>query len=249
MRNYIRTIAGDILHLIAPSLCPGCDEPTSSIQRGICEACRTSLETAPYPEEMYQDLLEKFSPEELALDAIGSLYNYEKEGPVQHIIHAIKYRGCRALGRSLGEELGRTMQVFPEFKGIDLVVPVPLHRARQRERGYNQAEEIAYGVGKVWGAQLLTDILVRKQHTTSQTHLSATARRGNVLDAFVTTGNDLRGASVLLCDDVFTTGATLNACALQLCLAGAQSVSGLTLARDERESTQQNTFSFNDINR
>ncbi len=233
MRKFITTVAGDFLHLLAPSLCPGCDDPIPPSQRGICAPCRASLETAPYPEEIYQDLLARFSADELALDAVGSLYRFEKENQVQQIIHAIKYKGCRQLAQSLGEELALAMQVFPEFNGVDLVVPVPLHRARLRERGFNQAEEIARGIRAAWKVDLRTDVLKRRRHTLSQTQLSATARQSNVSDAFVTAKTDLRGASVVLCDDVFTTGATLNTCAIHLFLAGAKSVKAITLARDE----------------
>lgn len=235
MKKFLTLIAGDVLHLLAPSLCPGCDDPVPPQERGICPSCRASLETAPYPEEIFQDLLARFSPEELALDAAGSLYNFEPDSPVQHIIHAIKYRGCRALGEVLGKELALAMQIFPEFRDVDIVVPVPLHRARLRERGFNQAEAIARGVGSAWGITVRTDILRRTRHTQSQTRLSAIARQQNITSAFVTAGCDLRGATVALCDDVFTTGATLNACALQLHLAGADSVCALTLARDEHQ--------------
>lgn len=234
MFHYITTIALDALHLIAPSLCPGCEESIPTRERSVCEVCRASLDAAPYPEEIYHDLLADYDPDELALSAIGALYTFEKEGPVQRIIHAIKYRGCCALGRALGEELGLTMQIFPEFAdaGIDLILPVPLHRARLRERGYNQAEEIARGVGRAWNVRVQTDVLRRRRHTGSQTNLGAEARRTNVAEAFTTHGTELRGRRVLLCDDVFTTGATLNACASELLDAGAASVSAITLARD-----------------
>lgn len=230
------TIARDALHLIAPSLCPACEEPVATSERGICESCRASLEAAPYPEEIYQDLLAHYEPDELALGAIGSLYRFEKDGPVQRIIHAIKYRGCRALGRAMGSELGLSMQVFPEFAGIDLVLPVPLHRARMRERGYNQAEEISFGLRDVWNVETRSDVLRRTRHTGSQTQLSAAARRGNVADAFAVVRDEVRDRRILLCDDVFTTGSTLNACASRLLDAGAEWVAAMTLARDELQS-------------
>lgn len=234
MFYYLTTIALDGLHLIAPSLCPACEDPIPTRERSICESCRASLPAAPYPEEIYQDLLADYEPDELALSAIGSLYTFEKEGAVQRIIHAIKYRGCRALGRALGEELGLTMQIFPEFAdaGIDVILPVPLHRARLRERGYNQAEEIARGVSRAWGIPVRADILKRRRHTGSQTTLRADARRANVAQAFTTGKADLHGRNILLCDDVFTTGSTLNACASVLLDAGAESVSAVTIGRD-----------------
>lgn len=243
MKRYITSVAADLMHLLAPSLCPACDAPIAATERGICEACRASLEAAPYPEEIFERLAATWDPDELSLDAVGSLYTFEQEGPTQRIIHAIKYRGCRHLGRIMGEELGRTMAIFPEFRAFDIVVPVPLHAARMRERGFNQAAEIARGVAVAHKAELRERILKRQGHTASQTRLSAERRRTNVADAFVTDGTDLHGARVLLCDDVCTTGATLNACGLKLLVAGAASVSAVTLAMDERDRSTP-TFTF-----
>ncbi len=233
MNTFITTIGRDLLHLIAPSLCPACGEPVPTTLRGICNVCRASLLPAPYPEEIYEALLEEYEPDELALDAVGSLFTFEQDSPVQKLIHAIKYRGCRSLGREMGEELGLTLASFQDFASIDVIVPVPLHRAKLRGRGYNQAEEIARGFGRGRGIPVIANGLRRVRHTGSQTTLSAAQRRTNVSDAFAVTTDAFRGATVLLCDDVFTTGATLNACATALWGAGAGSVIAGTVARDQ----------------
>ncbi|MCE2503877.1 MAG: ComF family protein [Chlorobi bacterium] len=232
MISYLKAIKHDILHLIAPSLCPACDEPIDPAERGICEACRVSLLAAPYPEEIYETLLEEYTAEELALEAIGSLYTFEQDSPVQQLIHAIKYKGCYPLAEEMGVELGLALKAFVEFSQIDLVLPVPLHRAKLRERGYNQAEFIARGFSRAHNIELMSNGLKRIRHTRSQTQLSAQQRAVNISNAFTVTVKDTAGAKILLCDDVFTTGATLNACADVLLNAGAQSVIAATIAQD-----------------
>lgn len=225
-------LGADLLHLIAPALCPGCDELLEPGEHGYCGACRASLEPAPYPRDLFNDLVAHTSADGLALSAIGALYRFERGAPVQRLIHALKYRGCMALGAELGGELGRALRVFSEFDGVDLVLPVPLHAARRRERGYNQAETIAAGIARVLDVPMDARLLARTRHTGTQTTLGADARRVNVLGAFRATAA-LAGAHLLLCDDVCTTGATLNACAEVLLAAGAASVRAATVAKDD----------------
>ncbi len=232
MKTTLLRLTEDFLHLIAPGLCPGCDEPFALGEHEYCRACRASLPPAPFPAELMTRMAARFPPDELALDAVGSLYEYAPDGAVRKLIHAVKYQGCVKLGVEMGRELGRALRMFAQFNGIDLVVPVPLHRARLRERGYNQAEAIARGIaGSIAGAQV-ANVLARSRHVSSQTTLDADARRGNVRGVFVARNADVRGRCVLLCDDVCTTGATLNACAEMLAASGAARVLAATLASD-----------------
>jgi ComF family protein len=144
----------------------------------------------------------------------------------------LKYGGCYGLGVAMGRELGAALAMFREFEAIDLVVPVPLHRARRRERGYNQAEAIGEGIASTLGGARMADALERSRHTRSQTTLDAVARGRNVGGMFRPNGPIARGRTVLLCDDVCTTGATLNACATALLDAGAARVLAATVAKD-----------------
>lgn len=232
MTNYFTARGEDLLHFLAPHLCVGCEEIHDDRVHTLCPTCRASLETSPYPEDLFGDLLANFNDEEIGLDAIGSLYSFERDGPMQRIIHAIKYRGCRHLAQSVGRELGETLALFPEFADIDLIVPIPLHTARRRDRGYNQSDAIALGIGMARGIDIDRHAVRRRRNTTTQTSLNARERRRNVEDAFVVSSDAIAGCNVLLCDDVFTTGATLNACAWALIGAGAATVVAATIARD-----------------
>ena len=232
--NGLRRLVSDAAHYLAPSLCAGCSEPIGPGAVQLCDGCRTSMETAPYPEEIYSSILGSDAwSESVEIDAVGSLYHFSPDSPIREVVHAIKYRGCRGLAEGLGFDTGRTLSVFPEFHSVEVVVPIPLHPARYRERGYNQAEMIARGVARGIGVPVDPGALRRDRHTGTQTALDNDARRRNVDGAFRGVTSEIRGRVVLLCDDVLTTGATLRAAARALLQAGATSVVGGTLAFDD----------------
>lgn len=235
MLPILTRLGVDFLNLVAPALCPGCDEPLELAERSYCNACRASLEPAPFPREIFMEVADRFPGEELALEAIGSLYSFIDGSPAQRLIHALKYNGCYGLGVEMGRDLGEALMMFREFEMVELVVPVPLHSARRRERGYNQAEAIAEGLTQSLAGSRVTTALERRRHTRSQTTLDARTRRRNVSQVFHALGGSLRDRTILLCDDVCTTGATLNACAEALLTAGAKRVVAATVAKDVRE--------------
>lgn len=151
------------------------------------------------------------------------------DGPLRRAIHAFKYNYTRDLAVPLGEMLATFWRAFP--LPADVVVPVPLHPRRLRERGYNQSALLAVYLGECTGLPVLTESLHRIRHTRSQARLDARQRKQNVAGAFACLGDAVRGRSVLLVDDVCTTGATLEACSVALKEGGARSVWALTLAR------------------
>jgi ComF family protein len=151
------------------------------------------------------------------------------EGALREAIHHLKYKGHTALVKPLGNLMATYWQQHP--MPADVVVPVPLHAIRLHERGYNQAALLARELTQQAGLTLDERMLVRKRATAPQVKLSAKERRENVHDAFYCCDDGLAGKRVLLIDDVCTTGATLEACAIALHESGARSVQALTLAR------------------
>jgi ComF family protein len=147
------------------------------------------------------------------------------EGVGKEVVHALKYRGYKKIVPRLATPL--MLQALGDVR-IDAVVPVPLHRSRLRKRGFNQAELLARGVAAEINAPL-SDTLKAVRSTRDQVELSAAQRRANVSGAYRASAL-LRG-QVLLIDDVFTTGATMSACASTLVHAGAQEVHALSLCR------------------
>jgi ComF family protein len=151
---------------------------------------------------------------------------------VREALHALKFGGKRAMAVPLGDLLAEAGATLLPAGPADLLVPVPLHPRRQRERGFNQAALLAERVGRVWGRPVMASALVRTMATPPQTELSGEARRRNVRGAFaVVRPRQVAGRRVLLIDDVMTTGATVEACAAPLRGAGAAEVGVLTVAR------------------
>ena len=147
------------------------------------------------------------------------------DGSLRAILHAFKYGRRQSLARPLGALMADAPGEI--FDGIDMVVPVPLHWRRRRQRGFNQAEALARALGLPW-----RNALRRTRRTPSQTDLPAAQRHANVRNAFALRRRaSVSGRSILLTDDVATTGATLEACATVLRAAGAREVRALTVAR------------------
>ncbi len=159
------------------------------------------------------------------IDDLVSCYVFERKGPSQHIAHALKYREYKSIGVDMGKKIGGFIQDW-NVK-IDIIIPVPLHRIKYRERGYNQSEYIAQGIASIVGKPIVSDAVRRKRYTQTQTKLNIQERYENMKDAFVTlpySSRKLYGKACLLVDDIITTGATMNSCAKEILTAGTKSI-------------------------
>ena len=132
-------------------------------------------------------------------------------GALQQAIHALKFRNQVRLGRALGERMGQCLA--EQLAPLDCLLPVPLHPARQRERGFNQSAEIAAGLGTVLGVPVYHGVMRRQRNTRQQALLSAEERRANLHDAFAPVAALPAGVRIGIVDDVWTTGETMAACA------------------------------------
>jgi ComF family protein len=150
---------------------------------------------------------------------------------MRQAIHQLKYRNLRALAVPLAKLLQEYLATNPMLG--EVLVPVPLHQKRLRERGYNQSSLLAQELGKLTDLPIVDDCLIREQHAPPQAKTSTVEeRRSNVARAFTCRKHRLQDKQVLLIDDVSTSGATLDACATVLKAVGATSVWGLVLARE-----------------
>ena len=161
-----------------------------------------------------------------------AFYYFERGGKMRQLVHAIKYKGHKKAGYWIARHVARElMAIQSDFTQFDYLVPVPLHRDKQRERGFNQSEWIARGLQSVWGTPIDTTSLVRARATESQTHKTPLERWQNVCAVFkVSKDSPLAGKRVLLVDDVCTTGSTFLACAHALNALPDVRVSFLSLA-------------------
>jgi len=225
--------------LLLPRRCAACETPLApGHPHALCTACWRSLPmpaTAlcarcgiPRPPSFTTCAACVARPP--AFDVARAVGLYLAEGPqlnpLARAVRALKFRGHRAVADTLGQAMARVLPGGPH----DLVVPVPLHVSRLRERGYNQAVLLARALARSTRIQLVPDGLVRRRSTPSQADLDAAARRTNVRAAFVASRR-VAGAAVVLVDDVLTTGATADACARALRDGGAEHVSVLTVGR------------------
>ena len=202
----------------------------------MCPACRQSLQRImpptwprcgrPQPSAIMCPDCVRW---QAAIDGIRSPFRFE--GVIREAIHQLKYQNLRALAVPLAGMLQEYLSANPlEF---DVLVPVPLHRKRLRERGYNQARLLAQELGKLTNKPVLDDVIIRRKHTPPQARTATIEERThNISGAFACPDNRLRGRHVLLLDDVATSGSTLNACAAVLKASGATAVWGLVVARE-----------------
>lgn len=210
------SILDTFLELLYPSVCAACGCSLFRWEQLVCTRCRSFLPKTGYA-MVEENPLAKMFYGRVRLKAVTACFFFSKDGKIQLLIHELKYKGNSDAGVFLGQELGKSIQEAPLFQGIDYLIPVPLHPKREKERGYNQSMMIAQGVSEVTGIPIGETFLKRSVNTSTQTHKSKEERWKNVKDIFVLDhGKQLEGKSVLLIDDVLTTGATLEACALTL---------------------------------
>ena len=214
-----------IIGLFYPSVCAACGCSLYKWEHTVCTRCRGFLPKTGYELNEDNPLAQLFYGR-VRLKAVTACFFFSKEGKVQHLIHELKYKGNADAGIFLGHELGKSIKEASLFQGIDYLIPVSLHPKREKERGYNQSLMIAKGISEVTGIPVGEKYLVRSINTTTQTHKSKEERWKNVKDIFeVRHSEQLEGKYVLLIDDVLTTGATLEACALKL-----STVKGITIS-------------------
>ena len=230
--RWTQALARAAADLLYPPTCLGCGNnlPQASREAPLCPACLRAMPRAE--PSLFLPRLARF-PDGESIAHAEALWVFDDDGILQQVQHALKYGNRPSLGVWLGRLVGeRWAHVGAPVP--DLIVPVPLHRRRTLERGYNQSERLATGVGASLGVPVRDHLLVRTRPTRSQTALSKSERWQNVCDAFAVADRDAAaGRSLLLVDDVLTTGATAMAAAHTLRDAGADvSLAVLACTRD-----------------
>jgi ComF family protein len=219
-----KSIINPLLDFIYPPVCISCNTHLSDGSQKICLNCWNAIPALTKDHSLYQETRGKLLAEG-CIDDLISCYVFEREGPFQHIAHALKYQEYKSFGVELGKQIGGLVRDWNVE--TDIIVPVPLHRIKHRERGYNQSEFIARGIASIIGKPIIVDAVRRTRHTQTQTKLNLEERYKNMEDAF----EIIMGASeifnrkkCLMVDDVITTGATINSCARAILAAGSRTI-------------------------
>lgn len=223
----------DFVGLFYPQLCLACGKnlPSDGSKTVICVSCEYHLPKTNFHRRAADNPFVTRFWGRLPLSAAGALYHFGQGTRAQTLIHGLKYEGKREVGLLLGKMYGSDLTESDQFRTIDSIVPVPLHPKREKIRGYNQSDLFAEGLSETMGKPWWKDVLQRKKMADSQTRKGAAERLENVATTFEATDIErLRGKHILLVDDVVTTGATLESCALALMQVPDIQISMATIA-------------------
>ena len=224
-------LLGDLISLFFPNVCPGCQTALLRHEQVLCSVCRTLLPVANDYADSDNAIITKLSGRLPLLHGFY-LLPFQKEGIVQRLMHQLKYNNRPDIGVYLGELLGQKLRDTGMHRYFDVIVPVPLHQSRQDRRGYNQSTQFAFGLSNKMGLDVEERVVIRHRISETQTRKSRLERLKNVEGIFmVKNSNRVVQKHVLLVDDVFTTGATLESCGLTLLSCGVKSLSVATLAQ------------------
>ena len=219
-----------LLDLIAPRLCVVCGHRLSVTEEVICSKCNFHLPRTGFHRNAYDNEMAKMFWGQIPIERATAFFYYEPHAETANIIYELKYKNRPEIGSIVGRMLAKEIQPSGFFDGIDGIVPVPLAKKRQRQRGYNQSEEIAQGISEITGLPVFKKVVRRSRFEGSQTNKGRWERHENVEKVFECIDSEtVSNRHLLLIDDVVTTGATCIACAKELCKAGGVRISILSL--------------------
>ena len=216
----------DFVSLIFPQNCVNCQQSLISEEKYLCTGCKIDLPLTNDFQNESNELLAKFSFEPKVKTANAFLY-FHPRGITQKLLHQLKYNRKKELGVLLGKWFA------PQLKGlkIDFIVPVPLHRSKLRKRTFNQSERIANGLSDGLETEVKQYLITRKIATQTQTRKSKVQRWTNMENVYSEVNEDIAGSSVLVVDDVITTGATTGMLCQRLVEAGVYQIHVACIAR------------------
>lgn len=226
-------IVNDIVDFLYPRVCLVSESnlPEDNTNRFVLDSTLANLERVS-KSQLYE-LRGKVKS-----DFAFALYDFAQKSDFEKIIHHLKYSGMKDLGVFLGEHLAGyvKLEIEEQKESYDYIIPVPLHKTKVRERGYNQSEYIVKGLSGVLNMPFSFDVINRKLYTKSQTKLTLLERQKNILGAFAFNNSyneKLKDKNIILLDDVVTTGATVNECIKVLREAGVNKIFTVSLAMAE----------------
>lgn len=232
--SHLKDIGDDFLSLFFPRLCVSCNTHLVKGERVLCTACLLSMARTDFHVRR-ENTLEKAFWGRCLIERAAAFSVYNRGSTIRKLVHALKYEGRKDIGVMLGELYGSILAESGFMDDIDFIVPVPLHPARQRRRGYNQSGCIAEGLSYATHVPVRTNIIRRTGMTGTQTKSGRYERWENVKGMFhVQEPSMIHGRHILLVDDVITTGSTMEACVNAFHDAGEVKVSLVALAAAQK---------------
>lgn len=205
-----------LLNLFFPKSCAGCHSFLLSDELVICTQCRHEIPLTNFHKNEENEMYQKFYGR-IPLEFGAALFYFHKKGIVQEMMHQLKYKGNQEIGQIVGDWYAAELKDLEPMKNIDYIIPVPLHKRRLRERGYNQVTLFGKSLAENLAIPYEETILQRKLYTKTQTKKSLLGRADISKTIFdVTFSESHHGKHFLLIDDVITTGSTLEACSREL---------------------------------
>lgn len=228
--NRFKSIVSDIMDLAWPNLCLLCEQPLVEGEKHLCMNCLYELPKADF-KSFHLNLAADRLYGRTLFDKATAGYLYQKESKIQAVLELLKYKGEKELGDCLGAFSGARLLNEGFFEGIDLIIPVPLHKDKAKERGYNQSEWIAKGLSRISNIPFDTGHLKRIIKNPTQTTKSIWERWENAQGLFKLEKPELfAGKHILIVDDVLTSGSTLCACGQSILKAPEVKISFFALA-------------------
>ena len=228
--QILRNVWTDLSHLFFPHVCAGCGTDNIGSSNLLCLRCLDALPVTNF--HMHSgNQVEKIFWGRLPVTHASSLCYFNSGSIIQSLLHQLKYRGNKELGHYLGRIMGETLVQSNRFSKIDALIPLPLFPAREKKRGYNQAELLCNGMSEVMDVPVLSRVIRRDTETATQTKKNRIERWQNMDGRFSLIRPELiADKHIILVDDVITTGATLEACGQSLLSTGNTKLSIVTLA-------------------
>ncbi|MFA3782989.1 ComF family protein [Melioribacteraceae bacterium 4301-Me] len=221
-------VLNDIFDFFLPRFCLSCNKKLSAADKILCDECFSLLKFVP--KNLLESEFQRKFQEEKVISDFASLFAFESDGVLQKVIHELKYNQKFSIGVYLGELIGEYLKEQINQNNIEIILPVPIHKLKKAERGYNQSYYISKGISKRLNIPVQQNLLKRIRYTDSQTNLGIEERKKNVINAFKSNKhNKIAGKSILLVDDVITTGATITECGRELLNAGAKKICAVSV--------------------
>jgi len=219
----------DFISIIFPECCVGCSSLLMKGEKHICSICTLRLPIVAHDE--YEDLIKSRFYGRFNFEHCFSYLKYNKGGLTQKILFSLKYKDNTELGLYFGTLQAHSVKNVGIDKGFDLVIPVPLHKKRLKNRGYNQSDFLADAIGQVLNVPVYKGVITREKYSESFTRKNRLERTDHLSEIFeVKNPEILTGKHILLVDDVITTGSTLEAMAISLNTVGVNRISISSLA-------------------